>query len=269
MEFKEKEFDGPYEVCGIEIYCEDEKFKGGLYYPPETFSKPYPVIIYFHGFPELCTLQENVKQHSFLLDKGYAFITFNFRGHRPSQGTLSINSQVNDTLKVMDFIEKLHHHQILDRENVNLVAHDFGAYIALILCSILKNINRVLLLSPIINPKRHVESENFPKVLQYLNRFLPGVVKGVEDPQKFIERAKKELNQKSFQIENVVSNLHCSLLKILVGVHDDIANVSEIEAIFKSSNIKPLIETVEDMEHECIDYEEFMELKEKVLEFFF
>ena len=90
MEFKEKQYDGPYEVSGIDIYNDGELFKGVLYYPPESYKKPYPLIIYFHGFPQLFSLQEIVKTYSFLLNMGLAFIVFDFRGYRFSEGKISI-----------------------------------------------------------------------------------------------------------------------------------------------------------------------------------
>ncbi len=36
MEFKNKQFDGRYEISGIDIYNEGELFKGVLYFPPES-----------------------------------------------------------------------------------------------------------------------------------------------------------------------------------------------------------------------------------------
>ena len=145
MEFKEKEYDGPYEVCGLDMYCEDELFNGVLYYPPVKYQKPYPLIVFFHGFPHLFTLQEIIRDHEFLLDKGYAFIAFNFRGYRYSEGTITIQNQVQDALKILEFVEKMSDNQIFNRNNINLIAHDFGAYIALILSSKINNLNQILL----------------------------------------------------------------------------------------------------------------------------
>ena len=104
MEFKEKQYDGPYEVAGMDITNQGETFKGVIYFPPESFKKPYPLVIYFHGFPQIFTLQEIVRSYRFLLDLGYSFITFNFRGYRYSQGKVSIKSQVSDALSVVEFI---------------------------------------------------------------------------------------------------------------------------------------------------------------------
>jgi len=45
LEFKEKQFDGPYEVIEVEINNKGEFFKGLLYYPPGSFQKPFPLVI--------------------------------------------------------------------------------------------------------------------------------------------------------------------------------------------------------------------------------
>ncbi|MHA1151021.1 MAG: alpha/beta hydrolase family protein [Promethearchaeota archaeon] len=268
MEFKEKEYDGPYEVCGLDLYCEDELFNGVLYYPPVQFQKPYPLIVFFHGFPQLFTLQKIIRDHDFLLDKGYAFIAFNFRGYRYSEGTISIKNQVKDVLKVFEFVEKMSSHHIFDQDNINIIAHDFGAYIALILSSKLNYLNQLLLVSPIINPQRFVYSEEFPKVLHYLNRFLPGNVKGIGKPEEFIKKAKNELSEEEFQIHKIADKFHYKKLKILIGSNDKISEVSEINNYFKDVILQPDLQIIQNMEHECIDYEEFDELKELVDSFF-
>ena len=90
MEFKEKQYDGLYEVSEVEFHNKNQIFKSILYFPPESVQKPYPLIIFFHGFPELKPLQEIVSQYQFLLDLGYAFLIFNFRGFNFTQGEVSI-----------------------------------------------------------------------------------------------------------------------------------------------------------------------------------
>ena len=181
MEFQEKQFDGPYEVIEVEIDNKGEFFKGLLYFPPESFQKPYPLVIYFHGFPQIFPLQEIVKGYRYILDNGIAFIIFNFRGYRYSDGVVSIKGQFSDTLKIVEFVENLAHNRIFDLKNVNILAHDFGAYIALLLCSKTKLINNLILLSPILQVEQHVNNEDFKKVLNYINRFLPGNVRGIQN----------------------------------------------------------------------------------------
>ena len=46
MEFKEKQYDGLYEVSELEFHIKNQFFKGLLYFPPESFQKPYSLIIY-------------------------------------------------------------------------------------------------------------------------------------------------------------------------------------------------------------------------------
>ena len=267
LEFKDKQFDGPYEVAGIDIKNEGDKFKGVVYFPPTSFSKPYPLFIYLHGFPQIFTLQEIVKSHSFLLDEGYAFIAFNFRGYRYSQGNVSIQSQVSDLFKILEFVKKMATHNIFDLNNINLLAHDFGAYIGLIVCSKEDLINNLIIISPILDLKRHIHSPEFSKVLVYINRFLPGNVRGVENVGEFIKMTQKELENSQYKIEEFISHLKAEKIKIIVGKDDKITPLSEVESIFSQANIHPDIVKIDCMDHECIldtGEDEIDKIKEEV-----
>jgi pimeloyl-ACP methyl ester carboxylesterase len=264
LEFKEKQFDGPYEVAGIDITNERELFKGVVYFPPKSFKKPYPLVIYFHGFPHLFTLQEIVRSYSYLLDMGYSFIAFNFRGYKYSQGKVSIEAQVSDGLKVLNFIEQMAENDIFNLKNINILAHDFGAYIALILCSKTQLINNLILVSPILDLNRHVNNADFSKVLHYLNRFLPGNVQGIEDVSSFIEMTKEELSSKEFQIEDFISKLKNKKFTVISGEEDKITPVSEVETLLKNVNLKPDITYIECMDHECGEDEEIEMINEEI-----
>ncbi len=252
LEFKDKQFDGPYEVAGVDLQIEDQLFKGVLYFPPESFKKPYPLIIYFHGFPHVFTLQEIVKSYQFLLDDGFAFLAFNFRGYRFSDGKISINSQVVDGLKVVEFVKNMINDNIFDRDNINILAHDFGAYIALILCSKMEIINKLLLLSPIIDLKRHINAQGFEKTLYYLNRFLPGQMRGFSNVKEFIEMTKSELLNEQYQIARVVKQLKNKRLKLIIGEEDRITPISEVN-ILKEANLRLELTIIECLDHECSD----------------
>jgi len=222
MEFEEKQYDGLYEVSEVEFHNQNQIFRGILYFPPEPFQKPYSLIFFFHGFPQLNPLKEIVKQYQFLLDLGYAFLVFNFRGYNFNQGKVSIASQVSDSMKVLEFVYLMSKNNVFKINNINIIAHDFGAYIALILSSKVKLINRLLLLCPVIDLERHLNHIDFSKSLYYINRFLPGYVKGIEDVAGFIEMTKKELKNKEFQIKEVLSSLNFKKLRIIIGDLDKI-----------------------------------------------
>jgi len=269
LEFKEKQFDGPYEVVEVEINNKGEIFKGLLYLPPESFKKPYPLVIYFHGFPQIFPLQEIVKSYKLILDIGMAFLIFNFRGYRYSDGEVSIRGQYSDALKIIEFAEKLAHNGIFDLKNVNILAHDFGACIALILCSKIKLINNLLLLSPILNLERHVYNEDFGKVLNYINKFLPNNVKGIKKVDEFIKLSKNELKIKKFQIGNFISNLKVNDFKVIIGEVDKITPLEEIYQFLKEkSNILPKIVIIKNMDHYYSDVKELKEINKEIKEFF-
>ena len=263
MEFKEKQFDGLYEVIEIEI---DNKgvFKGLLYLPPESFQKPYPLIIYFHGFPQIFPLQEIVRSYKYILDIGFAFMLFNFRGYRYSDGEISIKGQVSDSIKIIEFAQKLAHNEIFDLKNINILAHDFGAFTALILCSKTKLINRLLLISPILNVERHVYDEDFEKVLNYINRFLPGNIKGIDNVEDFIIKTKKELTKKNYNLDTIIKRLKNKKLFIIIGEKDKITPISEVNSIMKKSNIMPELVIIKDMDHQCIEDEDLKEVRKNI-----
>jgi len=268
MEFKNKIYDGNFEVAEVSIENEGQIFRGVLYFPPEKHEKPYPLIIYFHGFPQLFSFKEIIQNYEYLLNLGFAFLIFNFRGYKYSEGTISIKSQVFDSLKVIEFVKKMAGHDIFNLNNINILAHDFGAYIALILSSKVKLINKLLLLTPILDLQRHVESVEFYKALSYINRFLPGNVRGIDNILDFIKMTKKELSKRDYKIEKVIQRLKNKELKIITGGKDKITPVFEVENIFKECNITPQVVKIELMEHESIDEDEIEEIKTEIKNFF-
>ncbi|MFX1297609.1 MAG: alpha/beta hydrolase family protein [Promethearchaeota archaeon] len=268
MEFKSKEFDGEYEVSEVQINNEGQIFRGLLYFPAEKFKKPYSIILYFHGFPQLFALTEIIKSHSFLLDLGYSFMVFNFRGYRFSEGGISIKSQISDGLKVIEFIKIMNKEKIFDKDNINIIGYDFGAYIALILCSKIKGIKKLLLISPILNLKKHVYNEGFKKALSYINRFLPGYIKGIENIDEFIELTKGELNNEDFQIDKVMKALKIEQLKIIVGEHDKITPISEVKEIIDQTNIRTNLSIIKNMDHDCTSEEEQENLNKEIIDYF-
>ncbi len=240
-----------------------------MYFPPANYKKPYPIIVFFHGFPQLFTLNEIVKKYRFLLELGFSFLVFNFRGYRYSEGKISIKSQVSDGIKIVEFVEKMVKKNIFDSKNINILAHNFGAFIALIVCTKIKIINKLVLLSPIIDLKRHVNHDDFPKVIEYLNRFLPGNVKGIEDVDKFIEMTQRELSKKKFQIERAIKNLRTNKLKIIIGELDKVTPLSEINEIIQKSNVKPELAIIEGMSHDdCVEDEDVDKLNKEIKIFF-
>lgn len=268
MEFKEKQYDGPYEVVGLDMRIDNEEFKGVIYYPPDKYDKPVPVIIYFHGFPQLFSLPEIVKKYSYLLDMGNAFIAFNFRGYRYSHGRVSICSQTVDGLEVLNFVEQISSNGLLDLNDVNLIAEDFGAYIALLISSRVHFINKLLLINPILDLNRQIESDGFIRMLEYTNRFLPGNVKGIEDIDEFVKLTREELTRNECDLSHHVKDLKINSLKVIIGENNHVAPLHEIEAIMEKSNVSPEIKIIKDMEHEIIVDEENEDLTWEIQNFF-
>lgn len=268
MEFKEKQFDGPYEVAEIEINNEGQIFRGMQYFPPKSFKKPYPVILYFHGFPHLFTLKEIVKAHQFLLDMGYCFIVFNFRGYRFSEGQVSIKSQLSDSKEIIKFVELMAKREVFKNSDINIIAHDFGAYIAIILCSQIDFINKLILISPILDLIRHVNNVDFKKALNYINRFLPGNVRGIENIEDFIEMTKNELKNQEFQIEKSISKLSVKKLKIIIGKEDKITPLNELYSMIQKVKFEPSILVVNGMDHDLVEESNIDLINIELKEFF-
>ena len=265
LEFENKQFDGPYEVSEIEI---DQILRGILYFPPQSFRKPYPLIIYFHGFPQVFPLIEFIKRYKYMLDIGYSLLVFNFRGYGYSKGKISISSQVLDGQKIIEFVNAMVKNEIFDINHINIIAHDFGAYIALLLCSKVRVVNKLLLISPILELKKRVNGEDFKKALQYINRFLPRTIHGIENIEEFIRMTKKELSKEEFQIEKCIPKLKNKQLKIIIGEIDKVSPIVEVKKILKGANITPEIFIVDEMDHEYIEDEDFKKINEEVLKFF-
>ena len=269
MEFKEKQYDGNYEVFEVEFYNENQIFKGLLYFPPDHYQEPYSLIIYFHGFPQLFSLGEIVKNYHFLLEMGYAFLVISFRGYNFNPGEISISSQTSDALKVLEFVNLMINKKKFKKNNINILAHDFGAYFALFVTSKVKFLNRMLLLSPIINLEKQVNHIDFSKSLHYINRFLPGYVKGIQDVDNFIEMTKNELKQKEYQIKDIIKGVSIHKIRIISGSDDRITPIDEINKFLLRSlkNVEHVI--ISRMAHDPYKEEEFNEIKEMIKDFFY
>ena len=268
MEFKEKQYDGIYEISAVEFQNENQIFRGILYFPPDSFQKPYSVIIYFHGFPQINSLEDFVEQYKFLLDLGYAFLVFNFRGYFFNPGNVSISSQVADSLKVIEFVHLMSKEKIFNINDINIIGHDFGAYISLILSSKIKIINRLLLLCPIIDLERHVNHTDFAKSLQYINRFLPGYIKGIEDVSSFIEMTKNELMSQDYQIKKRLTMLSYKKLRVIIGDKDKITPINEIKDNVQI-NIKNLdLVIIKSMPHDFFHEDYTEKVNEEIKNFF-
>ncbi|MHA1805701.1 MAG: alpha/beta hydrolase family protein [Promethearchaeota archaeon] len=263
MEFSEKQFDGPYEVIGIEINIEGEMLRGVLYLPPSPYEKPHPIIIYFHGFPQLTPFQDIAKEYSFLLNMGYVLLIFNFRGYQISDGKVSLKSQLQDAFHVLIFTNKLAEESLIQKENINIIAHDLGGFIACICCKE-RPINKLLLLNPILNLSRHVHDERFKDSLKYINHFLPGHVRGIEDVEYFVKMTKEELSDLQFKFDT----LRVNEFLIILGDNDKITPLSEVNAVFHEINQKFKLITIPNMDHECLNDEELEQMKKEIKKFF-
>jgi len=268
MEFSDKQYDGPFEISEIEIHNEGEIIRGILYFPAEKFQKPYPLIIYFHEFPQLFSFQEIVKDYKYLLKMGYAFLMFNFRGYRLSEGEISLTSQFSDGLKVIEFALKMAKEGIFDLKNINIIAQDLGAYIALLISSKTNIINKLLLLSPIIDLEKHVNHNDFKKVLEYVKRFLPTNIRGINETEEFIDFTKKELSNKQLNLKQIAQDLQYKDLKLIIGADDKITSIEEVQRFIKSQIEDIKLSIIEDMDHEAFEKKEIGKIKEEIKHFF-
>lgn len=268
MEFTDKQYDGKFEIAEIEIHNEGEIIRGILYFPTENFPKPHPLIIYFHEFPQLFSFQDVIKKYKYLLELGYSFLVFNFRGYRLSEGKISLASQVSDGLKVCEFAKKMADNAIFDINDINIIANDLGAYIALLVISRIDLINRLILLSPIIDLENHVYSDSFREVLEYVKRFLPTNVRGIGETEDFIELTKEELSNKNLNINQLDKNLHFKELKIIIGDNDKITSISEARNFMKTQKNKIKLSIIQGMDHEPFAEKEIEKVREEVKFFF-
>ncbi len=268
MEFEINQYDGPYGTVKVELKNNNELLRGIIYLPPKSFNEPYPLIIYFHGFPQLFSLEEIVENYKYLLESGYTFLAFNFRGYKDSQGKISITSHLSDAKNIISYVNKLADQGLIDLSNLNIIGQDFGAFIALLLCSKINYIKRLLLLSPILNLKAHVYSEGFVKNLHYINNFLPGIVRGINDVNKFIKLTKNELSNKDHDIESAINNLEVKKFMVIHGEDDKITPIREVREMLDKTKIAPQLIFIKTMEHEHIIDEEMEDVNNEIAKFF-
>ena len=268
MDFKEKQYDGPYEVSAVELNIEGKLLRGILYFPREFYTKPYRLITYFHDFPNLFNLHQIAANLEFLLKAGFSLLLFDFRGYNNSQGKVSLQSQIQDSLKIAEFIQFMGKKEIFKLQEVNILAHGFGSYIALLLCSKIGFINNILLLSPILDLKKRVNDGNFLKTLQYLNRFLPRYVHGIENIEKFLSKTKSELNLNENKVEEVLNDMTFNRMKVIIGSENKFIDISELKAnIFDQlANVKVVL--IEQMDHDWTEEDIRSKIQEEIQSFF-
>ena len=126
----------------------------------------------------------------------------------------------------------------------------------------------MLLISPILDVERHVYNEGFKKVLNYINRFLPGNIRGIDSVEGFIKKTKKELSKKDFMLKTVIRRLKNKKLKIIIGEIDKITPISEVNTIIQQSNLIPDIEIIKGMDHQFIEDKELGEIRKKIENYF-
>jgi len=247
--FKEKIFDGPYEVVEIQITNEGKNFRGIIYFPDKNkFKKPFPVIIYFQGFPQILPFFHIIQELKYLLNLGFAIILVYLRGYKFSEGTISIQGQISDGLKIIDFLELMAKKSVIDNKYINILARDFGAFISLAISSKIDKINYLGILNPILDVSKHIESKKFHETLNYINKFLPGMIHGIENVDKFIKNTIIEL--RDYPIQKIISHLNAKKIMVILGEKDKITPLEEFYRIFNNCNVSFIEVIIDKMEHE-------------------
>jgi alpha/beta superfamily hydrolase len=252
----------------VELEIDNQFLRGILYFPLDKFKKPLPIIIIFHGFPQLLTLNEIARIYQYLLEEGYIILVFNFRGYSDSDGEISISNQVNDAIKIIEFIEIMVKRGLILKDEINILSHDFGGYIALILCSKIKNINQLLIINPILNINQYIEKREFKRSIEYINHYLPGYVKGIEDIERFMKKIIEELNQDQYNIEHFLKNINYRDIKIIIDENINLTSLNEIQHYFNSKLNNINVIKIKNLDLEFFDGDISGKLKEEVLAFF-
>ncbi|TFG17816.1 MAG: hypothetical protein EU531_02250 [Promethearchaeota archaeon] len=264
MEFNTRQYDGPYEVSAVELDIEGQLLRGLLYFPRESYPKPYPLITYFHDFPQLFSLHQIVSNLEFLLEMGFSLLVFNFRGYRQSQGEVSLQSQLQDALEMAKFIQLMGKKEIFKLKEVNILAHGFGSYIALLLSSMINFLNKILLISPILNVKKQIDDDTFVKTLAYINRYLPGYIHGIENTDLFLSKTKSELNCEEYRLERVFNKMTYNKMKIIIGSRNKLIDISELKASIFDKLPRLKVVLIEQMDHDWMDEENIGNLQEEI-----
>ncbi|MEJ2248957.1 MAG: hypothetical protein P8Y97_04765 [Candidatus Lokiarchaeota archaeon] len=155
--------------------------------------------------------------------------------------------------------------KIFNLSNVNLIAEDFGAFTAINVCARKSLIKKLILVSPLLNIKKFIYKEEFRRTLEYINRFLPKNIAGIENIDEFIELTKSELEIGNYNPGKSIQNLKVRDLLVIIGQIDKFVSHSEIKNIFKNSNVVPDIEIIPNMDQIPFNEDEIKTLKNKIL----
>lgn len=258
--FKQKIYDGTYEVAEIQITNEGKVFRGIIYIPDEKkFKKPHPVIIYLQGFPQILPFSYIIQELKYLLELGFSIVLIYLRGYKFSEGTISIPGQVSDGLKIIEFLELMAKKNIIDDNRISILARDFGAFITLIISTKTNKIKYLGLLNPILDVVKHVKNNKFRETLNYINEFLPRMIHGINNVDEFIEKTLIQL--KNYPIQEIISQLNAKKIMVILGEKDKITPLEEFYRIFDNCIVSFIEVIIDNMEHEPA-----FEIEKKIIE---
>ncbi|MHA1677609.1 MAG: hypothetical protein ACTSW3_02380, partial [Promethearchaeota archaeon] len=106
------------------------------------------------------------------------------------------------------------------------------------------------------------------ETLQYINKFLPGNVSGIENVEEFIKKTKEELKKDDFNLNDILGKVKCNHVKIIWGEKDKLTSFEEIEFVLKNINANKSLTKIKSMDHYLIDDAEINEVKVEIIKFF-
>ena len=247
------------QVIATEFRSDGERVKGNWVVPPG--EGPFPGICKYHGLPGSPDQVHGIAWQLAL--RGFAVLTFDFRGFRQSEGLFSLSGEVEDAKNAVTHLIE----SSLTAEGwVGVYGASFGGAVAVLAAAQDKRIDAVCLRAPLYDTEAFVQSPKFSHGLAQLSH---NQVHGIQNPltrTKLLERLVEDcLRLNPF---NEIARIAPAPLFITTGAADMVIDVAGVQRLFEAAKEPKEFLVIENADHRLSDPLAYKETVEAVVRWF-
>ncbi|MFX0114295.1 MAG: alpha/beta hydrolase family protein, partial [Candidatus Hodarchaeota archaeon] len=202
---------------------------GDLLFPKKKkFPPPYPVVIYFHGFPGNADKLSGVGLE--LVKAGYAYLAFDFQGIRLSEGEFSFAGEVQNAIDALAFIKSQDMVEI-DPDRIGVYGESMGGAVAICSSAMREDIRLTVVRAPVYDTIEFLSFPWIPDTFMALDLEMPDEVRGLGKPGK-LEELKLEANDPRFNPMEVIHKISPRKIFILASGEDNLIPIQGVRKLF-------------------------------------
>ena len=210
---------------------------GNLLYPTKKkFNPPYPAVVHYHGFPGDANKLAGVGIS--LVKAGYAFLSFDFQGHRSSEGKFSLAGEVQNAIDALDFVKNQTFVEI-DESRIGVYGVSLGGAVAICTSAKRKDISLTVVRVPVYDTHDFFNFPWIPETFRTMSLYMPEEVRDLDKPGK-LDDLKAEATQTKNNPMDVVGDISPRKLFILASGQDELIPIQGVRRLFDRTR-KPRI----------------------------